>query len=448
LRGKKKNNSNPNSNLSPFNKLRLRSISQLLKALGPGVITGAADDDPSGIATYSQAGAKFGLGMLWMTLFLLPTMIVIQEMCARIGLLSGNGLAALIKKKYSTKIVYPISSLLLIANTINIGADLGAMSASVRIIFPDVPLVVTSVLFSAIIIIAEIFIPYHKYVRVLKYLVLSLFAYVITAVIVGGNINQILFTIIPSISFSPDYAIMFVAVIGTTISPYLLFWQTSEEAEEDVAKHKIKEIGKGKPKVSPREIMLMKEDIGIGMFFSQFIMWSIIITSAGSLYFAGITDIQTADQAATSLEPLVKSFPNSGQIAKVIFAFGIIGTGLLAIPVLSASSAFALSDTFGWKEGLEKKFSQAKSFYSVIIASTLIGVWITFSHISPIQALILAAVINAVVTVPILFIVMRLANDRKILEDKINSRFSNIIGWLTFAIMTVSVIVMFLLLII
>lgn len=433
MRGKKKKSSNP-----------IRTISQLLKALGPGVITGAADDDPSGIATYSQAGAKFGLGMLWMTLFLLPTMIVIQEMCARIGLLSGNGLAALIKKKYSTKIIYPLSSLLLIANTINIGADLGAMSASVRIIFPDVPLVITSVLFSAFIIIAEIFIPYHKYVRVLKYLVLSLFAYVITAVIVGGNINQILYTIIPSISFSSDYAIMFVAVIGTTISPYLLFWQTSEEAEEDVAKHKIKEIGKGKPKVSPREIMLMKEDIGIGMFFSQFIMWSIIITSAGSLYFAGVTDIQTADQAASSLEPLVKSFPNSGQIAKIIFAFGIIGTGLLAIPVLSASSAFALSDTFGWKEGLEKKFSQAKSFYSVIIASTLIGVWITFSHISPIQALILAAVINAVVTVPILFIVMRLANDRKILEDKINSRFSNIIGWLTFAIMTVSVIVMFL----
>ena len=444
MRGKKKHNSHPDSNLSPFNKLRLKSISQVLRALGPGVITGAADDDPSGIATYSQAGAKFGLGMLWMTLFLLPTMIVIQEMCARIGLLSGNGLAALIRKKYSTKIVYPISSLLLIANTINIGADLGAMSASVRIIFPEVPFVVTSLLFSAFIIIAEIFIPYDKYVKVLKYLVLSLFAYVITAVIVGGNISEIFFTIIPSITFSSEYAILFVAVIGTTISPYLLFWQTSEEAEEDVAKHKIKEIGEGKPKISPREIMVMKEDIGIGMFFSQFIMWSIIVTSAGSLYFAGNTDIQTADQAASSLEPLVKSFPNSGQIAKVIFAFGIIGTGLLAIPVLSASSAFALSDTFGWKEGLEKKFSQAKSFYSVIIASTLIGVWITFSHINPIQALILAAVINAVVTVPILFIVMRLANDKKILEDKINSRFSNIIGWLTFAIMTVSVIVMFL----
>jgi Mn2+/Fe2+ NRAMP family transporter len=444
LHEKKKNNSKSNSNLSPFNKLRFKSVSQIIKALGPGVITGAADDDPSGIATYSQAGAKFGLGMLWMTIFLLPTMIVIQEMCARMGLLSGNGLAALIKKKYSVKVVYPISSLLLIANTINIGADLGAMSASIKIIFPEVPFVVTTLLFSVFIIVSEIFVPYDKYVKVLKYLVLSLFAYVITAVIVGGNLSQIFFTIIPTINFSSDYAIMFVAVIGTTISPYLLFWQTSEEAEEDVAKHRIKEIGKGKPKVSPNEIMLMKEDIGIGMFFSQFIMWSIIITSAGSLYFAGLTDIQTADQAASSLEPLVKSFPNSGQIAKLIFAFGIIGTGLLAIPVLAASSAFALSDTFGWKEGLEKKFSQAKSFYSVIVASTLIGVWITFSNVSPIQALILAAVINAVVTVPILFIVLRLANDKKILQDKVNSRFSNIIGWFTFAIMTISVIVMFL----
>lgn len=439
----KKPSSNPDSNHSPFNKVRIKSLSEILRALGPGVITGAADDDPSGIATYSQVGAKFGLGLLWMTLFLLPTMIVIQEMCARIGLLSGNGLAALIKKKYSSKVVYPISSLLIIANTINIGADLGAMSASIKIIFPEVPFVVTAVLFSAFIIVAEIFIPYDRYVKVLKYLVLSLFAYVITAIIVAGNISKIFFTIIPSITFSSDYAVMFVAVIGTTISPYLLFWQTSEEAEEDVTKHRIKEIGEGKPKISPREIMLMKEDIGIGMFFSQFIMWSIIITSAGSLYFAGLTDIQTADQAASSLEPLVQSFPNSGQIAKFIFAFGIIGTGLLAIPVLSASSAFALSDTFGWKEGLEKKFSQAKSFYSVIVASTLIGVWITFSQINPIHALILAAVINAVVTVPILFIVMRLANDKKILEDKINSRFSNIVGWFTFALMSVSVIVMF-----
>lgn len=333
---------------------------------------------------------------------------------------------------------------LILANTINIGADLGAMSASIKILFPDIPFVVTVMLFSAFIIVAEIFIPYDRYVKVLKYLVLSLFAYVITAIIVGGNIGKIFFTIIPSITFSSDYAVMFVAVIGTTISPYLLFWQTSEEAEEDVTKHRIKEIGEGKPKISPREIMLMKEDIGIGMFFSQFIMWSIIVTSAGSLYYSGLTDIQTADQAASSLEPLLESFPNSGQIVKFIFAIGIVGTGLLAIHVLSASSAFALSDTFGWKEGLEKKFTQAKSFYSVIVASTLIGVWITFSQLNPIHSLIFAAVINAVVTVPVLFIVMRLANDKKILHEKINSRISNAIGWFTFALMTISVIVMFL----
>lgn len=437
-RKKVKKNSN-----SPIKKFRLQSIPDALKSLGPGVITGASDDDPSGIATYSQAGAKFGLGMLWMALYLLPMITVIQEMCARIGLLSGNGLAALIKNKYSTNIVYPISTLLIIANTINIGADLGAMSASIKILLPQVPVVVTSLLFSGIIIASEIMIPYDKYVTVLKYLVLSLFAYVITAIIVGGNAIEIfLATIIPQMSFTTDFAVMFVAVIGTTISPYLLFWQTSEEAEEDVSRHKIKEIGAGRPNVTRKEIKLMKKDIWIGLFFSLFIMWSIIVTSAGSLYTNGVNDVQTADQAALALEPLVKTFPQAGEIAKVIFALGIIGTGLLAIPVLAASSAFAVCDTFGWKEGLEKKFRQAKSFYLIIVASTLIGVCITFSNINPIQALILAAVINAVVTVPILFLVMRIANDKKILKDRINGRYSNIVGWTTFAIMTIAVVIM------
>ncbi len=411
--------------------------------MGPGVTTGASDDDPSGIATYSQAGAKFGLGMLWMALYLLPMITVIQEMCARIGLLSGNGLATLIKNKYSTNIVYPISTLLIIANTINIGADLGTMSASIKILFPQVPVVVTSLLFSGIIIASEIMFPYDKYVTVLKYLVLSLFAYVITAIIVGGNAIEIfLATIIPQISFTSDFAVMFVAVIGTTISPYLLFWQTSEEAEEDVSRHKIKEIGRGRPNVTRKEIKLMKKDIWIGLFFSLFIMWSIIVTSAGSLYTNGVNDVQTADQAALALEPLVKTFPQAGEIAKAIFALGIIGTGLLAIPVLAASSAFAVCDTFGWKEVLEKKFRQAKSFYLIIVASTLIGVCITFSNINPIQALILVAVINAVVTVPILFLVMRIANDKKILKDRTNGRYSNIVGWATFAIMTIAVVIM------
>ncbi len=428
---------------SPLKKFHLKSFHNTLKSLGPGVITGASDDDPSGIATYSQAGAKFGLGMLWMALYLLPMITVIQEMCARIGLLSGNGLAALIKNKYSTNIVYPISTLLIIANTINIGADLGAMSASIKILFPQIPVAVTSLVFSGIIIASEIMIPYDKYVTVLKYLILSLFAYVITAIIVGGNAIEIfLATIIPQISFTSDFAVMFVAVIGTTISPYLLFWQTSEEAEEDVTRHKIKEIGRGRPNVTRKEIKLMKKDIWIGLFFSLFIMWSIIVTSAGSLYTNGVNDVQTADQAALALEPLVKTFPQAGEIAKVIFALGIIGTGLLAIPVLAASSAFAVCDTFGWKEGLEKKFRQAKSFYLIIAASTLIGVCITFSNINPIQALILAAVINAVVTVPILFLVMRIANDKKILKDRTNGRYSNIVGWATFAIMTIAVVIM------
>jgi Mn2+/Fe2+ NRAMP family transporter len=352
-------------------------------------------------------------------------------------------LAALIKNKYSIRIVYPISSLLIIANTINIGADIGAMSASIKILFPQIPLVVTSLLFSGIIIASEIMIPYDKYVTVLKYLVLSLFAYVITAIIVGGNAEEIfLATIVPHISFTSEFAVMFVAVIGTTISPYLLFWQTSEEAEEDVAKHKIREIGRGRPNVTRKEIKLMKRDIWTGLFFSLFIMWSIIITSAGSLYTNGVNNIQSADEAALALEPLVKTFPHAGQIAKVIFALGIIGTGLLAIPVLAASSAFAVSDTFGWKEGLEKKFRQARSFYLIIIASTLVGVFITFSNLNPIQALILAAVINAVVTVPILFLVMRIANDKKILKDKTNSRYSNIVGWATFAIMSIAVVIM------
>jgi Mn2+/Fe2+ NRAMP family transporter len=364
-------------------------------------------------------------------------------MCARIGLLSGNGLAALIKNKYSTRIVYPISSLLIIANTINIGADIGAMSASIKILFPQIPVVVTSLLFSGIIIASEIMIPYDKYVIVLKYLVLSLFAYVITAIIVGGNAEEIfLATVVPHITFTSDFAVMFVAVIGTTISPYLLFWQASEESEEDVARHKIREIGKGRPNVTRKEMKLMKKDIWIGMFFSQFIMWSIILTSAGSHYTNSVNDIQTADEAARALEPLVKTFPHAGQIAKVIFALGIIGTGLLAIPVLAASSAFALSDTFGWKEGLEKKFRQAKSFYLIIVASTLVGVFITFSNVNPIQALILAAVINAVVTVPILFLVMRIANDKKILKDRTNSRYSNLVGWATFTIMTIAVVIM------
>ena len=244
------------------------SIKNFGKSLGPGVITGASDDDPSGIATYSQAGARFGLGLLWMSLFQLPMMIVIQEMCARIGLVTGKGLGKVIRDRYSYKVSYPLSTLLLIANTINISADIGAMAASTKLVVPDIPIVLATFIFSAIIISAEILIPYEKYVRLLKYLTISLFAYVATAIIVGGNFAQIfLAIIIPHIEFTPSYAMMFVAIFGTTISPYLFFWQASEEAEEDVAKHKIKEIGEGTPDISNKEIMTMKKMLLQGCSF-------------------------------------------------------------------------------------------------------------------------------------------------------------------------------------
>jgi NRAMP (natural resistance-associated macrophage protein)-like metal ion transporter len=424
---------------------RVSSFRKLVKSFGPGFVTGAADIDPSTVATYTQAGAKFGLGMLWMVLFQLPSMIALQEMCARIGLTSGKGLTDVIKRKYSNKVVYIISSLLLIVNTINIGADLGAMGASINLLIPQLPIFVATIIFSAIIVASEVIIPYRNFVRLLKYLTLVLFAYVITAIVVGGNwVNIFVATVTPTIQFTSDFTMMFVAVFGTTITPYLFFWQASEEAEEDVKKGKIKEIGKGHPNVSSKEISVMKKDVAVGMIFSQFMIWTIIITAAGSLHDHGLTNIQSTSQAAKALEPLVKSFPGAGQISKIIFALGIIGTGLLAIPILAGSSAYALSDTFGWRQGLNKKFTRAKKFYLVIIVSTSIGLWITYSNINIIQALIITAVINAVTSIPLLFILMRIANDKNILQNKTNGRLSNIVGWFTFCVMTISVAILFL----
>lgn len=412
--------------------------------VGPGVITGASDDDPSGIATYSQAGAKFGAGLLWMALFQYPLMSAIQEMCARIGLVTGDGLAAVMAGKYSKKAVLPISLLLLAANAINIGADIAAMAASTRLIFPQVPFIPASVAFAALVTLALIAVPYRRYVKVLKYLTLFLFAYVITAAIVGGKWDEILVaSVVPHVEFSAEFAMLFVAVFGTTISPYLFFWQASEEAEEDVDKGKKKEIDSPeKPKVSRKEVRIMRADVMIGMGFSQLIMWSIVVTTAGSLHANGITDIATVEQAAKALEPLVNSFPYSGVVSKSIFALGVIGTGLLSIPVLAGASGYALADVFGWKQGLSKKFGQAKSFYLVIAASVIIGLAIDFLNIDPVRALVYSAVINATVSVPMLFVLLRIANDRKILGSRVNGRASNVLGWLTFAIMATSVCIM------
>jgi Mn2+/Fe2+ NRAMP family transporter len=360
-----------------------------------------------------------------------------------VGLLTGKGLATIIENKYSRKIVLPLIFLLSIANTINIGADIGAMAASTKLIIPQIPLSVFSIIFTIFILLAVILIPYKKYVKILKYLTLSLLTYIVTAIIVGGNWYQILIaTLIPHIEFTTDFATLFVAILGTTISPYLFFWQASEEVEEEVNHHKIKEFGKGKPKVSKKEIKSMIKDTAVGIGFAHFITWAIIITTAGSLHNHGVTDIQSAEQAAKSLEPLVKSFPNSGEISKSIFAIGIIGTGLLSIPVLSGSTAYALSDAFKWKEGLSKKFGQAKAFYLVIVISGIIGFGMNFLGINPIKALVYASVINGVVSVPILYVIMKIANDKDILKENTNGHLTNIIGWLTFIIMAIATIIM------
>lgn len=433
------------ANLSKIPSKSKLSAKSILKSIGPGVITGAADDDPSGIATYSQAGAQFGFGTLWMVLFLFPLMYTVQEMCGRIGLVTGSGLGKMIKRKYSKKVVLPLASLLLIANTINIGADLGAMAASVRLFLPQIPMIIATLCFTILIIISQIFIPYHKYVKVLKYTALSLFAYIATTIIIGGNAQDILLsTFIPHIEFSKDFAIMFVAIFGTTISPYLFFWQTSEEAEEAVSSGKIKEISQGPPpkKIEKKEIKMMKADTAIGMGFSQIIMWTIIATSAGSLHIHGITEIQSADQAANALEPLVSSFPYAGTISKLIFTVGIIGTGLLAIPVLAGSCGYALSDVFGWKQGLHKKFKQAKSFYLVIAASTTIGLLINFINVNPIHALIYSAMINGIIAFPMLIFIIKISNDKNILKNKVNKKRSVILGWITVAVNGGSIIVM------
>jgi len=423
-----------------MSKHRLKKLS---KIFGPGIVTGASDDDPSGIATYTQAGAQYGTGALWFSLFIYPLAATVQEMCGRIGLLTGSGLAGVIKKKYSKKTVLPIITLLLVANTINIGADIGAMSASVNLIFPGFPILLVTLLFTATIILSEILIPYQKYIRILKYLTLSLLAYFVTAIIIGENWQEI-FTasIIPHIEFTPAFSMMFVALFGTTISPYLFFWQTSEEAEEDVAKNKINEIGEGKPHITKREIKMMRMDVMMGMGFAQITMWFIIMTAAGTLHTNGITDIITADQAAKALEPLVQTFPNSGQIAKTIFALGVIGTGMLAIPILSGSSAYALSEGFGWKQGLSKKFKEAKSFYLIIASSTVVGLWINFMGLDPIRALFYTAIINGIIAVPLLIAVIKVANDKKILHTHTNQKLSNILGWITVAIMACSIIIM------
>lgn len=419
-----------------------KRFSRFLRVLGPGLVTGAADDDPSGIATYSQAGAGFGLGLLWSFPLMFPLLLAVQESCARIGAITGKGLAAVIKENYSKKLLYMSVALVVVANTINIGADLGAMAATTQL-FIDLPFALLAIFYSLVVVLLVIFVNYRSYAKILKWLALTLLAYPITAFLVGQDWPEVFrytFTLKPSINFETMFIL--VGMLGTTISPYLFFWDTSEQVEQEVAKHNLQKIGE-EPKATKRYLHNVRIDNFVGMTLASVTAWFIVIACASTLHKSGITEINTAADAARALEPLVNSFPNAGLISKLIFSIGIIGLGLLAVPVLAGSSSYAISETLGWKEGLYRKFSRAAGFYIVIILATLAGLIINFLGIDPIKALIFTAVFNGIAAVPLLFMIAKVGNNSNIMGQYKNGVLSNTFVRLAFGIMTAAVLLLF-----
>ena len=400
--------------------------SRFFRVLGPGLITGAADDDPSGIATYSQAGATYGFGQLWSITLCLPLMIAVQETCARIGSVTGKGLVRVTSELYSKKILYSVVSLVVIANVINIGADIAAVGAALNLLIP-LPIFVLSTIFTIVVLLLEIFVGYHAYSKFLKILALSLLSYVLTAIIVQPNWSEVIKAlIIPKIIWETNYWYVLVALLGTTISPYMFFWQATEEVEE------IKYAEKSGTK--RRSIKMVRRDNAIGMTISQLASFFMIITTAVVLHGTGTGQIASAADAASALEPLVKSFPNAGLYAKILFAIGIIGMGLLAIPVLAGSVSYAISDTRGWNQGLDNKFAQAKQFYGVIIIATVAGWVITVIGINPMQALVFAAVINGLVSIPLIFLISRISKNKEVMGENIGGLLSRTMLMVAFVI--------------
>jgi NRAMP (natural resistance-associated macrophage protein)-like metal ion transporter len=410
---------------------------RFLKILGPGIITGAADDDPSGIATYSQTGAQFGFGQLWTALYQIPLLLAVQEACGRIGAVTGKGLAGVIKEHYSRKILAGVVMLVVAANTINIGADIGAVAAAGRLVV-DVPFWVLAVGTTVVVLLLEIFVSYRLYAKLLKWLALALLSYPATALIVKQPWKEIVYaTVVPHIEFTFAFLFIITGVFGTSISPYMFFWQTSQEVEEEVASGMIVN-GAVKKRKLRRFLRNMRIDTALGMVSAEVAQWFIIITTATVLYSHGTTTINTAADAAKALEPLVKSFPNSGQVAKDLFAIGVIGLGLLGIPVLAGSAAYALSEAFDWKEGLFRKLKDAPGFYGVIIASTFIGLILNFVGIDPIKALVFTAVFNGIAAVPLLFLIARINGSKAILGSHVGGPLSRTVVWITFGVMALS----------
>jgi len=422
-------------------KEQIKKIRKFFKIIGPGVVTGAADDDPSGIATYTQTGAQFGYGQLWIALLILPFLTATQEAAARIGAITGQGLAAAIKANYSKKILYAAVLLVLAANTINIGADIGAVAAAIQLIVP-INFTILTLGTTALILILEIFTSYRVYSRILKWLALALLAYPITVFIIREPWLEILkATFIPHFELSFAFFFIITGVLGTTISPYMFFWQASEEVEEEKSRHMLKK--NGRPMITKKFIRNLRWDNMIGMALSNFATWSIIVVAATVLHSNGIFNVTSAAEAAKALEPLVQTFPYSGYLAKLIFAIGVVGLGLLGIPVLSASAAYAVSEAFNMKEGLSLKLKKAHGFYGIITIATLIGLIINFIGINPIQALVFTAVFNGVAAVPLILLIALIAGNKKIMGKYKSGIASQILVWATFIFMTASAIAMF-----
>jgi NRAMP (natural resistance-associated macrophage protein)-like metal ion transporter len=406
-------------------------IERYWRMLGPGLVTGAADDDPSGIATYSQMGAAYGLQLIWMSLFTLPMAIVVQEMCARIGLETGRGLAENIRRSFPKSVLYLCMALLFAANTFNIAADISAMAGGVQLLVPGLNFVAVVIAFALLCLGLQIFLSYPLYARFLKILALILLSYVATGLIIHLDWPDVLrHTLIPSITFSRNQIFLICAILGTTISPYLFFWQTSQEVEE--------EVEKGETSIKARkgstdgDIRSMRVDVMSGMFVSELVMFFIIAVCASTLFTHGVTTIQTAADAATALRPL------AGEWAYLLFALGIIGTGMLSIPVLAGASAYAVAETFHWHEGLSKKMRQAEGFYGVIIISMIVAVAIDLLGINPISALIWSAVGNGIAAPVILFFIMRLAGSKQVMGKRANNRYTSLVGWLITGLMGVA----------
>ncbi|MEI7522138.1 MAG: Nramp family divalent metal transporter [Candidatus Saccharibacteria bacterium] len=399
--------------------------------LGPGLTTGASDDDPSGIATYSQAGARYGFQLLWLAAFTFPLMSVVQEMCARIGLVTGRGLAGTIRLHFSKKLLYTVSLLLFVANAFNIGADLGAMAKGAQLINEGWNFYMLVIGFSAISLALQVFTPYDKYARYLKWLAMVLLAYVASAILAHLNWSDVMHNaFIPHIKFNKDQLLIICGVLGTTISPYLFFWQTSQEVEGEISLGKTSIVSRRGATKS--EIKNMRIDVWSGMFLSNVVMFFIIAACGALLFGNGITNITTASQAAEALRPF------AGDATYFLFAVGIIGTGLLAIPVLAGSSSYAIAESFQWKEGLSRKLRQAQAFYATIFLSMLIGLGINFIGIDPIKALIYSAVFNGIIAPLILLPIVLISSNRKIMGEWTNHKLTTLIGWMVVGIMTIA----------